>query len=128
MPPALPVLQVLLVDDDPLVRRALARALRRQGCDVVEVAGGADAIAALSARTFDLVLSDFDLGGRIDGLDVLEHARLASPATVRALGTGSIDARFAASIASGLIDRFLSKPMSTQDLLDLLGLVRSRRP
>jgi PAS domain S-box-containing protein len=49
-------LAVLVVDDEPGIRRGLARLLR--GCDVAEAADGQEALARLEERTFDLVVSD----------------------------------------------------------------------
>ncbi|MCB9728622.1 MAG: response regulator [Deltaproteobacteria bacterium] len=60
---------VLVVDDEPMVRRAVRRMLRRHGYDVVEAADGLQALAQLEAETpvIALVLSDVSmpaLGGR----------------------------------------------------------------
>ena len=66
-------LSILLVDDDDLVRRTVARMLRLDGHEVTEAGSGAEALAALDERAADLVLCDVmmpdmngcDLGRRI---------------------------------------------------------------
>lgn len=51
-------LSILLVDDDEQVRRTVARMLRLEGHEVTEAGSAAEALAALDARTMDLVLCD----------------------------------------------------------------------
>ena len=51
-------LSILLVDDDELVRRTVARMLRLEGHEVTEAGSGAEALAALEPGPVDLVLSD----------------------------------------------------------------------
>jgi len=50
--------RVLVVDDEPLVRRSLHRLLASRGHEVVEAASAAEALALLEGRTFDVVLCD----------------------------------------------------------------------
>jgi DNA-binding response OmpR family regulator len=58
---------VLVVEDDTPLRTALRAGLRAQSIDVVDVASGEEAIAALSSTIPDLVLLDLNLPG-VDGL------------------------------------------------------------
>jgi DNA-binding NtrC family response regulator len=51
---------ILLIVDDPGVRDPLGRALRSEGCDVTVASNGPEAIHALRATGFDLVLLDLD--------------------------------------------------------------------
>lgn len=71
-----PLPSVLHVEDDAAIQRAIASILRRAGYEVTSVATAADAIAALGARRFDCVLSDFDLKAGGTGAEVLEVAEL----------------------------------------------------
>ncbi len=72
---------VLLVEDEPLVRRALARTLTRMRATVTEVEDGASALARLERERskFDVVLLDLSMPG-LDGRKVLQtiHARWSS--------------------------------------------------
>lgn len=64
---------VLVVDDDPVVRRATARLVRHAGHRTVE-ADGPEALEAIRVDgPIDLVLSDYDMPD-ISGLDVFEAA------------------------------------------------------
>lgn len=51
-------MRVLVVDDEPAIRHALERALRRRGFEVVSASGGDSAYTLLSETPIDLVLLD----------------------------------------------------------------------
>jgi len=65
---------VLVVDDDPTMRVLVAETLLPDGIEVVEAEGGPAAIAALRARTPDLVMLDVQMPG-VDGFTVCEEIR-----------------------------------------------------
>ena len=58
--------RVLLVDDEPQVRKLIPIALQRQGLRTVEAASGEEALRVLDGCNVDLVISDYNLSG-IDG-------------------------------------------------------------
>ena len=66
--------RLLVVDDDADNRDMLARRLEQQGHTVLAVAGGAEALAELARREFDLVLLDILMPG-MDGFEVLAHIK-----------------------------------------------------
>jgi DNA-binding NarL/FixJ family response regulator len=71
--------RILLVDDHPLTRSALAGLLRHQGFDVVgEASDGQEAVAAAGELHPDLVLLDLSMPG-LDGLSALPLLREAAP-------------------------------------------------
>ena len=55
--------RVLLVDDEPGIRRSVSRFLQRQGFQVAEVASAQAALEALRAATFDAIVSDLRMPG-----------------------------------------------------------------
>lgn len=67
--------RVLVIDDDPLVRVALHRALSADLHEVTVAASGAAALDLLARERFDLVLSDLDLGDRVAPVAIAEAAR-----------------------------------------------------
>jgi DNA-binding NarL/FixJ family response regulator len=70
--------RILLVDDHPLTRSALAGLLTQHGFEVVgEAADGAEAIAAAASLQPDLVLLDLSMPG-VDGLTALPRLREAA--------------------------------------------------
>jgi DNA-binding NarL/FixJ family response regulator len=71
--------RILLVDDHPLTRSALAALLQQHGFDVVgEAADGAEAIEAAARLSPDLVLLDLSMPG-LDGLSAMPRLRDAAP-------------------------------------------------
>jgi CheY-like chemotaxis protein len=81
--------RVLVVDDEPAVRRVAARMLRRLGYDPEEAPGGADAVARVRAApgAFALVLLDLDMPG-MDGRACLRALREIQPGLPIVLSTG----------------------------------------
>jgi DNA-binding NtrC family response regulator len=83
---------VLLVDDEPLILRALRRILERDGHRVVEAESAAEAESTLCDPDLDVVLIDLTLG-RTSGLQMLDRVK-ASPLGVEVVmmtGFASID-------------------------------------
>lgn len=66
--------RILVVDDEPAIRRVLARFLRAKGCEVVEAGNGEEALAALREQRCDLVLSDVHMSP-VDGWSLFELAQ-----------------------------------------------------
>lgn len=118
---------ILICDDDPEIRSAMARTLR--GYDIVQVATPAEAVETLKTRDFDAVISDFSLGTDRDGLDLLQHVRITHPETIRFLVTGNRDIEVAArAVNEGACHRYFSKPWSDDKLRAALDiLLRARR-
>ena len=72
---------VLIVEDDPAHGDAIAEGLKREGHACRVVASGAEAIDSVKARPPDVVITDYKLGGKYDGMDVLKQTRTMSPHT-----------------------------------------------
>jgi DNA-binding NtrC family response regulator len=82
------VLTVLVVDDEALLRWAIAEVLRLAGHTVVEAACARDALDAISGQpsSFDVVLLDYRLPDSTD-LCLLEHVRRRVPGSAVVLMT-----------------------------------------
>ncbi len=79
--------RVLLVDDEPLLLRALARMLRNAPLRVVSANTAEEALELLEAMSYAVVVSDLSLPG-MDGLELLGLVRERWPAAGRLLLTG----------------------------------------
>lgn len=77
--------RVLLLEDDPAGREALAGLLRRWGCEVQACADLASALQALRVDTPQLLISDYRLAEQEDGLQVIERLREAAGQMLPAL-------------------------------------------
>ena len=71
--------RILLAEDDDSMRAFLKRALERAGHDVEAVGDGVDALAALIADRFDLLLADIVMPG-LDGIELARRASDDDPA------------------------------------------------
>ena len=72
---------VLIVEDEEAHGEAIAEALERSHCACHVVTSGADAIESIKARPPDVVVTDYRLGGSINGMDVLREAKRRHPET-----------------------------------------------
>jgi len=72
--------QILIVDDEPLVRSSLTRLLQRKTWRISTAASGKEAKKLLSAETFDLAIVDYKLGDT-DGLEMIEYIKEHAPLT-----------------------------------------------
>ena len=104
-------LRILLVDDNDLVRRSLARVLRRGGHEVVACGSPEEARAELEGSiAFDLAITDFDLGHTTcDAL--LAQIRERSPTTRVMVLTAAPRGVFPQGVL------VISKPIAAADLL-----------
>jgi DNA-binding NtrC family response regulator len=110
---------ILLVEDEPLARRNITHFLRRASHNVYEAESGEAAMGLMGRVSFDSVISDFRLPGRINGLDVLKHQSAIAPG-VRLLlitGFGSNDVQ---SETEALGAVYMEKPLTLSRILSII--------
>ena len=118
---------ILVAEDEDGVRDSLVQVLQEEGYEVVATADGGDAIAALNAREFDVVISDLRMPGA-DGLAVLRHAREVAPQTLVLLMTAHATVDTAIEALRGGAQDYLLKPVMFDDLLHKVdGLIAHRQ-
>lgn len=114
----------LIVDDDEQVRRLVARILRAEGWETVEVESAERAFEVLGERDWALVICDVVLGGA-DGYAVLRRFVKEKPDAHFVLITGHESAAGALdATAIGAYD-YLVKPFTVEDIFKLSESVRS---
>jgi DNA-binding NtrC family response regulator len=113
-------LEVLVVDDDPLIRDALRRVLEHAGHAVSEAESGEQAIELLESRRVDAVLLDLNMPG-IDGLDALLRIREIAPDTGVIVVTGEASIENALKAGQRGAFDFIEKPPDRERLLDVLA-------
>lgn len=120
--------RLLVVDDEPLVLRVIARALAPHH-DVVTETDPRRALALLAEQDFDVVLADMRMGDVWGGtfLDSVADVRPALKSRVAFLtggvGEDEIDAFFAQ-----VPNERLEKPFRTAELLELIARVVAKHP
>ena len=112
---ATPMAQILLIEDEHVIRVALHRMLERHGHQVSEAASVEQALADFQLAGFDLIISDLRLPGApgtevIDKADGVPVLIMTSYASVRS----AVD-----SMKQGAVD-YISKPFDHQELLQLV--------
>ena len=108
--------RVLIVDDEDLIRRMLARLLKRAGHDIELAESARAARVRLEAETFDLVLSDVDLPGE-SGLDLVRYVLLHHPSTAAVMVTGVDDPTIAEAALDIGAYGYIIKPFETNEVL-----------
>jgi EAL domain-containing protein (putative c-di-GMP-specific phosphodiesterase class I) len=112
--------RILVVDDDPLVRRSVERILVREGYQVVTAVDVAEAVRIAGTQRLDAALVDFALTGE-DGLQVLSRLREIQPSCLRILMTGRTDFPMVVdAVNRGEVLRVVRKPFDSRGLLELL--------
>ncbi|KPN20572.1 transcriptional regulator [Xanthomonas sp. Mitacek01] len=112
--PATPV-RVLVIDDEPQIRKFLDISLRAQGWRVALAEDGEQGLAMLAAEGADLVVLDIGLPG-LDGHAVLREIRSWSQVPVVMLSVRSGEAGKVAALDAGAND-YVTKPFGTQELM-----------
>ena len=118
---------VLIVDDDPGLRGALARGFRVQGLRVLTAADYSEAVALVERERPALAVVDLNLGFE-SGLDVLRGIKALEPATAVLMLTGyptfasAVDAIHLGAIS------YLPKPASPKAILAELARKRAEMP
>ena len=108
--------KILIVDDDPLAREALARVVKKMGHEPVEAGSLASARGKLPEQAFDLVLCDVRMPDG-SGLDILPEIRASSsaPEVIIVTGFGDPDGAELA-IKKGAWD-YIEKPLSVKAVM-----------
>src|SRR5215216_4682749 len=101
--------KLLIIDDEWQIRNLLVDLLGSV-YDCSEASSAEDALAALSHETFDLVISDIDMGG-MSGLELVPRVHSLSPDTVVVMISGNQDIGFAIeALRVGAFD-YITKPL-----------------
>ncbi len=117
---------VLVVDDEPQIRRALRAALAGHGYQVELAEGGEAALSALAARRQDVLVLDLVMPGT-DGCAVLREVRLWSRLPIVVLSARDREGDKVAALDLGA-DDYLTKPFEMSELLARLRAVPRRLP
>ncbi|MFP3369411.1 MULTISPECIES: HD domain-containing phosphohydrolase [unclassified Pseudomonas] len=108
---------VILVDDEEPILNSLRRLLRGQPYDVVLATSGEQALALMTERPVDLVMSDARMPG-MDGATLLAQVHQRYPAVVRIMLTGYADpGAIIKAVNDGRIHRYISKPWNDDEML-----------
>jgi two-component system, OmpR family, KDP operon response regulator KdpE len=107
--------KILVVDDEPQVRRALRAILAVHGCSVIEARDGEEALEEMKVDRPDLVLLDINMPG-IDGLETCKRIRELSDVPIIMITVCGKESDKVTALDAGA-DDYLVKPFGTEELL-----------
>src|SRR5678815_4218657 len=124
--------KVLIIDDEEQIRHLLIDVLG-SAYDCSDAGSAEEALAALSENTFDLVISDIDMGA-MSGLELVPRVHSLSPDTVVVMVSGNQDIEFAIrALRVGAFD-YISQPLdlrhveaSVERALNHCNLLKEKR-
>jgi diguanylate cyclase (GGDEF)-like protein len=117
---------ILVVDDDPNLRKTLADILGVKGYATAVAANGAEAIAAAEHETFSLALIDLMLPD-MPGLDVMARIKAVSPLTEAIILTGHASMDSAIEATGQGAFSYVLKPYRMDELLQKIGHAVERK-
>ena len=106
---------ILVVDDEPPIRRLLRTTLSAHAYRVVEAANGAEGLSLLRHEKPDLVILDLGLPD-LDGLEVIRRIRQQSPVPILVLSSRDDEKGKVAAFDEGA-DDFVTKPFGAEELM-----------
>ncbi len=114
--------RVLLVDDDPLVRKSFLRCFADENFDLEVAEGAEQALAILEGgEVIDVIVADFLMPGK-DGVRLLEQVKEQWPEMVRILFTASAEStRVQNSLRNGLAAALIEKPWDRDHIYSVIS-------
>jgi two-component system chemotaxis response regulator CheY len=110
---------ILVVDDDPAIRKLLVLILEKSGYDVLVAEDGEDAINLLRSgenpMVVDTIMTDLSIPN-IDGVDTIAYFQKEFPNIPLIILTGNGDWKMAVSFMQGEVSDFLVKPVDGEQL------------
>jgi two-component system, OmpR family, KDP operon response regulator KdpE len=118
--------RILVVDDEPQIRRIMRTTLTGAGYEVEDAKGGEEALAKLREYHPDLVLLDINMPG-MSGLDTCREIRAGANVGIIMLTVRNTEADKVQALDAGA-DDFITKPFNTPELLARIRAALRRVP
>ena len=119
-------LNLLLVEDDELLRSSLELFFENEGCRILARGSAEEGLTILREQSFDVVITDFRLPG-MNGLDFLRVLQELQPEARKILLTAYMNEEVLAEAFRLGVHEFIEKPLSTDDIEDALVRTLNRR-
>jgi two-component system, OmpR family, KDP operon response regulator KdpE len=116
---------VLVVDDEPSLRKVIRASLAASGFAVEEVGTGKEAVGILQERPFDLVLLDVNMPG-IGGIEACRRIRTLAPKTGIVMVTVRDAEEDKVRALEAGADDYVTKPFRFRELIARMGAVLRR--
>jgi two-component system, OmpR family, KDP operon response regulator KdpE len=117
---------ILVVDDEPQIRRVMRMALSSQGFEVIEARSGEEGLEKFREHLPDLVLLDLNMPG-IGGLETCRSIRIGSEVPIIVLTVRSKEEEKVEALDAGA-DDYVTKPFGMKELLARIRAALRRTP
>src|SRR4029077_1795657 len=118
--------RILVVDDDPQIRRAMRTTLTARGYEVGDARTGEEGLEELRLGNYDLVLLDMNMPG-MGGIETCRLIRSASEVAIIMLTVSNSEKNKVDALDAGA-DDYITKPFSTPELLARIRATLRRLP
>jgi two-component system KDP operon response regulator KdpE len=118
--------KILVVDDDPQIRRAMRTTLTARGFEVGDARTGEEALEELRSASYDLALLDMNMPG-MGGIETCRLIRSASEIAIIMLTVSNSEKEKVEALDAGA-DDYVTKPFSTPELLARIRATLRRLP
>jgi len=118
--------RILIVDDDPQIRRVMRTTLVVQGYEVADARSGEEAIEKFREEKYDLILLDLNMPG-MDGIATCREIRSSSDVAIVMLTVRDSERDKVTALDAGA-DDYVTKPFSTPELLARVRAAMRRVP
>src|SRR5260221_1037952 len=112
--------RILFVDDEAGIRETLKLILRQHGFEVTTSSTVPDALEYINHQTFDVLLSDLNIGQPGDGFTVVSAMRRVQPEAATFILTGYPDFDTALQAIRSQVDDYLLKPTDVPTLIQTI--------
>jgi two-component system KDP operon response regulator KdpE len=118
--------RIMIVDDDPQIRRVLRTALVAQGYEVVDARNGEEALEKFRDERADLVILDINMPG-MSGLEACRTIRSTSDVSIIMLTVRDAESDKVEALDAGA-DDYMTKPFGSPELLARIRAALRRSP
>jgi two-component system KDP operon response regulator KdpE len=118
--------RILVVDDEPQIRRVLRASLSAQGYEIHEARSGEEALTAVREQRFDLILLDMNMPG-LGGLEACRQIRAGSEVAIIMLTVRDSEPDKVAALDAGA-DDYVTKPFGMPELSARIRAALRRLP
>ena len=108
--------KILIVDDEPMIRRLLHVKLSRQGYHCEEAGNAIEALDKMTTYTADLIMLDMKMPG-MSGMDLLAELKATYPNTAVIMATAVAEANLAIQCMSLGADDYITKPFNLDEVV-----------
>ncbi|HKR27416.1 MAG TPA: response regulator transcription factor [Acidobacteriaceae bacterium] len=118
--------KILIIDDDPQIRRVMRSTLTAHGYEVNDARSGEEGLQELRNSNYDLILLDMNMPG-MGGLEACRTIRSSSEAAIIMLTVNDTEQQIVEALDAGA-DDYVTKPFSTPELLARIRASLRRLP